>query len=46
MAKLVMSGGEVTDFTYLKNLNSLEMPKIKERAKSAPRSTKTNTFIP
>jgi hypothetical protein len=35
MAKLVVPGGEVSDFTYLKNPSRHEMPKIKGRADSA-----------
>ena len=43
---LNVTSSEIPNFTYLKNLNSLEIPKIKGRAKSAPRSTKTSTFTP
>ena len=43
---LNVTSSEIPNFTYLKKLNSLEIPKIKGRAKSAPRSTKTSTFTP
>ena len=46
VAKSVVSWGEMSIFAYLKNLNSHKMLKNQRRAKSAPRSTKTNTFTP
>ena len=46
VARSVVSRGECSFFTYLKNLNSHKIRKNQWMAKSAPWNTKSSTFFP